>query len=220
MNNLTTRKIVLGLLMTLVLAFSVQGIADAQVAVTVTSGDNQTKKVGETFSITLRFTGVSPTVDTGTDNINDAYDVDVSFDAGLTLTTTSGIVTGTNNLRIASPQTTSAYSYTLTYRVDTGTGAGQLTDTTLGNATVYIVPDSDITASVPVLAVGNAGYLPATGIIQINGGSDDRLQTVDKTIDRFAIASVVEGRFMFQMVPLTGGRSVVRILSPVLRRCG
>ena len=29
MSNLTTRKIVLGLLMTLVLAFSVQGIADA-----------------------------------------------------------------------------------------------------------------------------------------------------------------------------------------------
>ena len=29
MNNLTTRKIVLGMLMTLVLAFSVQGIADA-----------------------------------------------------------------------------------------------------------------------------------------------------------------------------------------------
>ena len=29
MNNLTTRKIVLGLLMTLVLAFSVQGTADA-----------------------------------------------------------------------------------------------------------------------------------------------------------------------------------------------
>ena len=29
MNNLTTRKIVLGLLMALVLAFSVQGIADA-----------------------------------------------------------------------------------------------------------------------------------------------------------------------------------------------
>ena len=33
MNNLTTRKIVLGLLMTLVLAFSVQGIADAVTAV-------------------------------------------------------------------------------------------------------------------------------------------------------------------------------------------
>ena len=33
MNNLTTRKIVLGLLMTLVLAFGVQGIAEAQVTV-------------------------------------------------------------------------------------------------------------------------------------------------------------------------------------------
>ena len=30
MNNLTTRKIVLGMLMALVLTFSVQGIADAQ----------------------------------------------------------------------------------------------------------------------------------------------------------------------------------------------
>ena len=36
MNNLTTRKIVLGMLMALVLAFSVQGIADA-VEITVKS---------------------------------------------------------------------------------------------------------------------------------------------------------------------------------------
>ena len=34
MNNLTTRKIVLGLLMVLVLAFSVQGTADAGVEIT------------------------------------------------------------------------------------------------------------------------------------------------------------------------------------------
>ena len=40
MNNLTTRKIVLGLLMTLVLAFSVPGIVDAQ-SVSV-SGDGST----------------------------------------------------------------------------------------------------------------------------------------------------------------------------------
>ena len=40
MNNLTTRKIVLGLLMALVLAFSVQGIAEAQ-SVSV-SGDGST----------------------------------------------------------------------------------------------------------------------------------------------------------------------------------
>ena len=40
MNNLTTRKIVLGMLMALVLTFSVQGIADAQ-RITESSGDHQ-----------------------------------------------------------------------------------------------------------------------------------------------------------------------------------
>ena len=35
MNNLTTRKIVLGMLMALVLAFSVQGIADAEMTTRV-----------------------------------------------------------------------------------------------------------------------------------------------------------------------------------------
>ena len=39
MNNLTTRKIVLGMLMALVLAFSVQGIADALTFSTSRSGD-------------------------------------------------------------------------------------------------------------------------------------------------------------------------------------
>ena len=58
MNNLTTRKIVLGLLMTLVLAFSVQGIADAQIAADLTSrsntsGDLQTISVGDQFEITF-----------------------------------------------------------------------------------------------------------------------------------------------------------------------
>ena len=43
MNNLTTRKIVLGMLMTLVLAFSVQGIADA-LTLTATSDTTQTKE--------------------------------------------------------------------------------------------------------------------------------------------------------------------------------
>ena len=42
MNNLTTRKIVLGMLMALVLAFSVQGIADALTLVQAQTGDLQT----------------------------------------------------------------------------------------------------------------------------------------------------------------------------------
>ena len=52
MNNLTTRKIVLGLLMGLVLAFSVQGIADA-LTLTKTSGDFVTGPKGTTFEITF-----------------------------------------------------------------------------------------------------------------------------------------------------------------------
>ena len=57
MNNLTTRKIVLGILMALVLAFSVQGIADAlTLSRPVNSNDLQTVGVGEftvTFSVSL-----------------------------------------------------------------------------------------------------------------------------------------------------------------------
>ena len=48
MNNLTTRKIVLGMLITLVLAFSVQGIADAQLTLGKTSGDLQLKQRDQT----------------------------------------------------------------------------------------------------------------------------------------------------------------------------
>ena len=52
MNNLTTRKIVLGLLMALVLAFSVQGIADA-LTLRINSGDLTTVSLNQGF--TLRF---------------------------------------------------------------------------------------------------------------------------------------------------------------------
>ena len=50
MNNLTTRKIVLGMLMALVLAFSVQGIADA-LTLTKSSGDLVTVSRNQTFTI-------------------------------------------------------------------------------------------------------------------------------------------------------------------------
>ena len=54
MNNLTTRKIVLGMLMALVLAFSVQGIADALTFGTTRTGDLQTVLTDQDFSITFR----------------------------------------------------------------------------------------------------------------------------------------------------------------------
>ena len=52
MNNLTTRKIVLGMLITFVLAFSVQGIADA-LTLSKIRGDFQTKPAGSPFEITF-----------------------------------------------------------------------------------------------------------------------------------------------------------------------
>ena len=55
MRNLTTRKIVLGMLMTLVLAFSVQGIADA-LTLRISSGDLVTVAPNQEF--TLRFSVV------------------------------------------------------------------------------------------------------------------------------------------------------------------
>ena len=54
MNNLTTRKIVLGLLMVLVLVFSVQGIADALTLDHRSGGGNyQTVFPGGTFTISF-----------------------------------------------------------------------------------------------------------------------------------------------------------------------
>ena len=56
MNNLTTRKIVIGLLMTLVLTFSVQGIADALTFGTTRTGDLQTVLPGAKFKIRFSVT--------------------------------------------------------------------------------------------------------------------------------------------------------------------
>ena len=175
MNNLTTRKIVLGMLMGLVLAFGVQGIAEA-VTIEVTSGNHQTKKPGETFSITLRITdlvsGDLTNADDDTDS--DDYSLDVSFHSDFTLTTTSNI--DGNNLEILNVNLASTYTRTLNYRVNDDAVAEERT---ANGATVYIVPDSDITATEPTLAVGAAGYRTAVGMIQINGGASDLLGTVE-----------------------------------------
>ena len=60
MNNLTTRKIVLGLLMALVLAFSVQGIADALTFKESRTGDLQTLLPNDKFTIKFSVNLESP----------------------------------------------------------------------------------------------------------------------------------------------------------------
>ena len=60
MNNLTTRKIALGMLMVLVLAFSVQGTADAITKFTKTSStDYQVRSINEPFTITFSISAQS-----------------------------------------------------------------------------------------------------------------------------------------------------------------
>ena len=60
MKTLMTRKIVFGMLMTLVLAFSVQDTADAISRLTRSSGDLQTATVGKEFQIRFSVTPQSP----------------------------------------------------------------------------------------------------------------------------------------------------------------
>ena len=65
MNNLTTRKIVLGLLMALVLAFSVQGTADAITKFTRGAGDLQLHAPGDDFTVSFRAGVQSPSIKAG-----------------------------------------------------------------------------------------------------------------------------------------------------------
>ena len=69
MSNLTTRKIVLGTLMVLVLAFSVQGIADALSFRESRTGDLQTIVINNEFTISLTVvpgSNTTPIIGTGT----------------------------------------------------------------------------------------------------------------------------------------------------------
>ena len=93
MNNLTTRKIVLGMLMALVLAFSVQGIAEALTFSTSRSGDLETKAPNEQF--TIRFS-VSPKGNTAIKN----SDGDLVTDNGTTLIDSSGYQLNSDGNRI------------------------------------------------------------------------------------------------------------------------
>ena len=93
MSNLTTRKIVLGMLMVLVLAFSVQGIAEALTFSTSKTGDLETKAPNEQF--TIRFS-VSLKGNTAIRN----NDGDLVTDNGTTLIDSSGYQLNSDGNRI------------------------------------------------------------------------------------------------------------------------
>ena len=93
MNNLTTRKIVLGMLMTLVLAFSVQGVADA-LTLTRVSDQYQSKRLGSSFEITFSVGLTSPTIAYNSARKRVSHDYDDQTPVGTDHTATISGTTG------------------------------------------------------------------------------------------------------------------------------
>ncbi len=134
MNILTTRKIVFGILMSLVLAFSVQGIADAQ-TVKRSSGDLQLKAPGERFDIAFTVSGVDGS------NLSDisltvsgltVRQINRKDSSATTLTRTGTTDDDPNYLKNG--------RHIITYSVDDSPSAGKLTLGNLDNFVIYIAP--------------------------------------------------------------------------------
>ena len=163
MNNLTTRKIVLGLLMTLVLAFSVQGIADAATITLTgsgTSADLNWRDIGE--EITVSITGIAnldTTVESVTFSVSNGATFDLSNPPDARSTHTwqeTGVGTGAFQSTIAG--SSAAISSSVTFTVPT---AGEVTATlsatgaTTQYLTFYVVKDRFIVTATDTVGLDN-----------------------------------------------------------------
>ena len=144
MNTLTTRKIVLGLLMTLVLACSVPDTADAITSFTRGSGDLQLYAPGDNFriSFTPRLQG---RVDDGANNDPRTYHYD---DESINIAVAAG-TTGATITRVGSHDIAATTSHDMN---EQGTNAAKLSSgsvtltlsaTTAGTLTITITDTSD-----------------------------------------------------------------------------
>ena len=151
MNNLTTRKIILGMLMTFVLAFSVQGIADALTTPTVSStlADLSTVNTG---------TQIRVTVSTGFNDSNTAETLTIAVangtypDPGTPGTT---VAAGDNEVWTETGVATNTWDQPLSTLVITPSGPGVVTvsvstnteTTPVEKRAFYVVNPTDITAT-------------------------------------------------------------------------
>ena len=153
MNNLTTRKIVLGMLMVLVLALGVQGIADAQLTLGKTGGDLQLKNIGDLFTISFTVSGVTFDEDGDLDPTNQAVGLDSSV-LGITLTQINKVDVGTatNLSGNDAPNALENGKYSITYRASRSgkkdIDIGPSGDTT--EFTVYVVEEAATTTATAV----------------------------------------------------------------------
>ena len=146
MKNLTTRKIVLGMLMTLVLAFSVQGIAEAVTISEITNatpGDLGRLVAGGNFDIS--FTLTEGTDDATTDNVveydQESVNITVSG-AGARITSLTGVpnISTTSHTFSENPND----APTTNDNLPSGTITATITTSSAGELTVTI---SDRTSS-------------------------------------------------------------------------
>ena len=129
MNNLTTRKIVLGLLMTLVLAFSVQGIADALTDPTITSSPSEfsTVNIGSTITINGLNVGLNTTTARETLRLQ-VSGAGASFPHPVTSGTTTNDYTWTETSTADPPDHTNgaiSIPHSVTITVGSGNAAGE-----------------------------------------------------------------------------------------------
>ena len=140
MKNLMTRRIVLGLLMTLVLAFSVQGIANA---LTLTKGDGDFQNANDDVSFTITFTAGL----TGPE-LKSAYTPASGY------TTVSATDTGAD--RIPSSQTDFPYYYK-----DTG-DTGYTGESRISNSAANYYNNEAVTISVSGASITHIGTTELT----------------------------------------------------------
>ena len=179
MNNLTTRKIVLGMLMALVLVFSVQGIADAQTTIRRGSGDLQLKEVGDTFTISFSVSDV-----TFANNVpNGIVSINLNAASGVTLTKINNVdAAGRTSLTGATaPNALSNRSYTLTFSAD---AIGQQ-DIVIGGTvtfTVYVASDEITSDTLSLAGTASTGFDFITNAKQIdthfNGATNQQIRYV------------------------------------------
>ena len=175
MNNLTTRKIVLGMLMALVLVFSVQDIADAQVTVTRRSSDDlEIRDMGDRdlFRVSISVAGTTATGDT----------LQIPTPpSGLTLkridsdTIPAGVIfpiTLEEDFDSADdePYERLSTSHTLDYAVDSNASAGEK-NISIGNVefTVFVVNEATTTNSTTISING--------GEYGVRGNQDSEIAT-------------------------------------------
>ena len=192
MNNLTTRKIVLGMLIAFVLAFSVQGIADAETVTRRSSDDLEVRDIGDSDEFDVSFS-VSD-VEAGDTLVIPAV-------SGLTLKKIGGhTVPSTETGSITLSPGDEDYeelengNYTVEYSVDSNASAGAENIRISGiTYTVYVVNDAATTSATGVDIREDDGNNPALLVYEVRGDQHSRIFINVEAGDSLPITIKVSG---------------------------